>query len=142
MGAPTGSAGLAPNVVPSGPGLFDTMAAPTGMLGFSEEGSAYLEAAPRGGGGAGYPGGLDPQTPHGIGGPSDTMYARPPGGVNPSAWPGSPVQPGASPGKGGGKGGQGEFDSFISSALAYLDNAEQRITDGRAQQPGAPGGGG
>lgn len=128
MGAPTGGVGAAPNVVPSGPGLFDTVAAPTGMLGFSDEGTAYLEAAPRNrSGGAGYPGG-DLQTPHGIGGPSDTMYARPPGsGVNPTAWPGSPVQQGGA--KGGGK---GEFDSFISSALAYLDNAEQRIADGRS----------
>merc|ERR1719272_1685053 len=48
IGAPTGGVGLAANVVPSGPGLFDAVAA-TGMLGFSEEGTGYLEAAPRGG---------------------------------------------------------------------------------------------
>lgn len=140
MGAPTGGVGAGVNVVPSGPGLFEMSAVPTGMLGFSTEGTAYLEAAPRGGkgaGGGGYAtpgGGFNPQTAHGIGGPSDTMYARPPGGnVEPSGWPGSPVQPGQ---KGAGK---GEFDSFISSALAYLDNAEQRITDGRTQ-PWAAGG--
>jgi hypothetical protein len=135
MGAPTGGVGLAPNVVPSGPGLFDMAALPpTGMLGFSDEGASYLEAAPRGGrrSPSGYPG-QDPATAHGIGGPSDTMYARRPGAIDPAPWPGSPVQPGASPGRKGGKFGNDQFDSFISSALAYLDTAEQRITDGRVQ---------